>query len=65
LLRVHSKQLLTQLRLSERRLGLLINFGELRLKDGIERIANGMPDEPKPGWAARLHAFVASFALLA
>ena len=25
---VHSKQVLTQLRLSERRLGLLINFGE-------------------------------------
>ena len=44
LIPVHSKQVLTQLRLSERRLGLLINFGEVRLKDGIERIANGMPD---------------------
>ena len=43
LIPVHSKQVLTQLRLSERRLGLLINFGEFRLKDGIERIANGMP----------------------
>ncbi len=42
---VHAKQLLTQLRLSDRRLGLLINFGEVRLKDGIQRIANGMPDE--------------------
>ncbi len=40
---VHSKQLLTQLRLSGQRLGLLINFGEQRLKDGIERIANGLP----------------------
>jgi len=42
LIPVHGKQVLTQLRLSERRLGLLINFGEARLKDGIERIANGM-----------------------
>ncbi len=38
---VHSKQVLTQLRLSGRLLGLLINFGEMRLKDGIERIVNG------------------------
>ena len=40
LTRVHSKQLLTQLRLSDKRLGLLLNFGEAHLKDGIERIAN-------------------------
>ena len=33
---VHSKQVLTQLQLSERRLGLLINFGEVHLKNGIE-----------------------------
>ena len=44
LIPVHSKQVLTQLRLSDRRPGLLINFGELRLKDGIERIVNGMPE---------------------
>jgi GxxExxY protein len=42
LLPVHSKQLLTQLRLSDRRLGLLINFGAVHLKDGINRIANGL-----------------------
>ena len=41
---VHGKQVLTQLRLSEHRLGLLINFGEIHLKDGIKRIANGLPD---------------------
>src|SRR5689334_8834803 len=29
LIRVHSKQVLTQLRLSDRKLGLLINFGEI------------------------------------
>ncbi len=43
LLPVHAKQVLTQLRLSRHRLGLLINFGELHLKDGIKRIANGLP----------------------
>ena len=44
LLPVHSKQVLTQLRLSNRRLGLLINFGEALLKNGIKRIVNGLPD---------------------
>lgn len=44
LLPVHAKQLLTQLRLSGRRLGLLINFGEIHLKDGIKRIANGLTE---------------------
>ncbi len=39
---VHRKQLLTQLRLSKKRLGLLINFSSLRLKDGIVRVANGL-----------------------
>lgn len=58
---VHGKQLLTQLRLSNRRLGLLINFGEIRLKDGIQRIANGMPDE-QSGLLNKLHVFFASFA---
>jgi GxxExxY protein len=41
---VHGKQVLTQLRLSGHRLGLLLNFGEVHLKDGIQRIANGLPD---------------------
>jgi len=42
---VHSKQLLTYLRLTERRLGLLINFGEELIRDGIKRIANGLPND--------------------
>jgi GxxExxY protein len=46
---VHSKQVLTQLRLSQRRLGLLINFGEVHLKNGIERIVNGLPEESRVG----------------
>jgi GxxExxY protein len=40
LLPVHAKQLLTYLKITGMRLGLLINFGEARLKDGIKRIAN-------------------------
>ena len=42
---VHGKQLLTQLRLSGLKLGLLINFGELHLKNGIKRVINGSLDE--------------------
>jgi GxxExxY protein len=41
---VHAKQLLTQLRLSGLKLGLLINFGEAHLKNGIKRIINGRLD---------------------
>jgi GxxExxY protein len=41
---VHKKQLLTHLRLAGKRLGLLINFNVALIKDGITRIANGMPD---------------------
>ena len=35
---IHKKQLLTYLRLSKKPLGLLINFNEAMLKDGITRI---------------------------
>jgi GxxExxY protein len=45
LLPVHAKQVLTQLRLSGLKLGLLINFGEAHLKNGIKRIINGQLDE--------------------
>src|SRR5688572_5844208 len=41
LLPIHEAQLLSYLRLSGRRVGLLINFHSLRLKDGIKRIMNG------------------------
>ena len=37
---VHKKQLLTYLKLSKKPLGLLINFNEVILKDGITRIIN-------------------------
>jgi hypothetical protein len=41
---VHKKQLLTYLRLADKRLGLLINFGEALIKDGITRVVNKLPD---------------------
>ena len=42
---VHKKQLLTYLRLAKKPLGLLINFNETLLKDGITRIINDPPTE--------------------
>jgi GxxExxY protein len=41
---VHKKQLTTYLKLSGKRHGLIINFGEDLIKDGIIRIVNGLPD---------------------
>ena len=41
---VHKKQLLTYLRLTDKRLGLLINFNVALIKDGITRVATGMPN---------------------
>jgi len=37
---IHYKQLTTYLKITELKLGLLINFNEYLLKDGIKRIAN-------------------------
>ncbi len=37
---VHSKQLLTYLRLMDLRLGLLVNFGEALIKNGVSRVVN-------------------------
>jgi GxxExxY protein len=39
---VHKKQVLTYLRLANMKLGLLINFGEALIKDGITRVVNGL-----------------------
>jgi iron complex transport system substrate-binding protein len=47
---VHGKQLLTYLRLLDLRVGLLINFGAPRLKEGVRRIVNGL----RPSAASRL-----------
>ena len=42
LMPIHEAQLLSYLKLSGKRLGLLINFHVLRLKDGYKRIVNGL-----------------------
>lgn len=42
---VHKKTLLTYLRLSDCRLGLLINFGEELIKNGISRVVNGLKEK--------------------
>ena len=39
---IHRAQLLSYLKLSGKKLGLLINFHSEHLKDGIERMANGL-----------------------
>lgn len=44
---VHLKQVLTQLRLTGLKLGLLINFGAPHLKDGIKRVINGQLEPPE------------------
>jgi GxxExxY protein len=41
---IHKKQLLTYLKLRDKRLGLLINFNVELIKQGITRIANGIEE---------------------
>jgi GxxExxY protein len=41
---VHKKQVLTYLRLTNLRVGLLLNFGAALMKDGIHRVANGLEE---------------------
>ncbi len=43
---VHKKQLLTYLKLTNLKLGLLINFGAATIKEGITRIVNGVGEGP-------------------
>ena len=45
---VHSKQLLTYLRLMKLPVGLLINFGAGTLKEGLHRIVNGYVPSATP-----------------
>lgn len=44
---VHKKQLLTYLRLADKRLGLLINFGAALIKEGVSQVVNGLEDGPR------------------
>ena len=41
---VHKRQLLTYLKLADKQLGLLINFGSALIKDGIHRVVNGLKE---------------------
>ena len=45
---VHFKQLLTYLRLMGLEIGLLINFGQPTLKEGLHRVVNGLSPSASP-----------------
>jgi len=45
---VHGKKLLTYLRLMNKRVGLLLNFGENTLADRLRRIVNDLPASASP-----------------
>ena len=56
LARQHAKQLLTNLKLTNRQVGLLINFGAPTLREGLRRIVNGF----EPSAAPRLRGSASS-----
>ena len=45
---IHEAQLLSYLKLSNKQVGLLLNFNVLHLKDGITRVVNGYRRSPRP-----------------
>lgn len=48
LLPLHSKQVLTYLRMLDLRVGLLLNFGEETLRSGLRRIVNNLDPSASP-----------------
>jgi len=54
LLPIHSKQLLTYLRLMKQPVGLLLNFGGETLKEGVRRIVNDYRPSASPCSSPRL-----------
>jgi GxxExxY protein len=42
---VHKKQVLTYIRLADLKLGLLLNFGAPRIKDGITKLVNRLEEK--------------------
>jgi GxxExxY protein len=49
--KVHTKQVFTYLKLKGLKLGYVLNFGGNLMKDGIERVVSGLPEDevPRPG----------------
>jgi GxxExxY protein len=45
--RAHQKQLTTYLKLAGKKLGYLLNFGGATMKEGIQRIVNGLEKESR------------------
>jgi GxxExxY protein len=63
LLPLHTAQLITYLKLSDRRVGLLINFNVAHLKQGLKRVVNGYPEpveNPRPESDSTSESSVAS-----
>lgn len=50
--RVHARQVFTYLKLRGLRLGFLLNFGGSLMRDGIERVVNGLSEERLGGVVA-------------
>jgi len=46
IINTHKKQLLTYLKLTNTKLGFILNFGTEFMKEGIVRIVNGLTDKP-------------------
>ena len=46
---IHTKQVLTYLRLTNLHVGLLLNFGCATMKEGIKRVVNDLPPSDSPG----------------
>lgn len=53
---VHTKQVLTYLKLLDLRVGLLMNFGQATLRDGLRRIVNGPSSFVPSRLRANLHS---------
>ncbi|MCX6092649.1 MAG: GxxExxY protein [Candidatus Bipolaricaulota bacterium] len=49
---IHDAQLISYLRLSGCKIGLILNFDVLRLKDGIRRLVNDLPDSARSARSA-------------
>jgi len=49
---IHKAQLLTYLKLANKKLGLVLNFNAVHLREGIWRVVNGLPEQPSGPFAS-------------